>query len=181
MQKTIPARLQYGDEIRVIAPARGIKIIGQDTREIAKKRFEEMGYKVSFGSNTNNDNWDMLGSTSIENRVADIHEAFEDKNVKAIFTIIGGANSNQLLTYLNYDLIKENHKIFCGFSDITALLNAIYSSFFISSRREMSSLFITLIKGKGSGLYFSQCLAISEFTRKTLTASSPFSVCTKTY
>ena len=60
-------------------------------------------------------------------RVADIHEAFADKNVKAVFTIIGGANSNQLLPYLDYDLIKANPKVFCGFSDITALLNAIYA------------------------------------------------------
>lgn len=127
MEKIIPNRLQFGDEIRIIAPARGIKIIGKDTRDIAKQRFEKMGYKVSFGTNTNDDNWDMTGSTTIENRVADIHEAFRDKNVKAIFTIIGGANSNQLLPYLDYNLIKENPKFFCGFSDITALLNGIYA------------------------------------------------------
>jgi len=127
MEKIVPNRLQSGDEIRVIAPARGIKIIGQDTRDIAQKRFEKMGYKVSFATNATDDNWDMLGSTSIEKRVADIHEAFKDTNVKAIFTIIGGANSNQLLSYLDYDLIKSNPKIFCGFSDITALLNGIYA------------------------------------------------------
>ena len=57
----------------------------------------------------------------------DIHDAFADRNVKAVFTIIGGANSNQLLPYLDYNLIKANPKIFCGFSDITALLNGIYA------------------------------------------------------
>ena len=127
MEKITPNRLQFGDEIRVIAPARGIKIIGKDTRDIAKQRFEEMGYKVSFGKNTNDDNWDMTGSTTIENRIADIHDAFTDKNIKAIFTIIGGANSNQLLPYLDYNLIRNNPKFFCGFSDITALLNGIYA------------------------------------------------------
>ena len=40
MEKIIPAKLVSGDEIRVIAPARGIKIIGQDAREIARERFE---------------------------------------------------------------------------------------------------------------------------------------------
>ncbi len=127
MQKIIPAKLAKGDEIRVIAPARGIKIIGQDSREIAAKRFAELGLKVSFSKHMTDDNWDMTGSSPIEDRVADIHEAFADKNVKAIFTIIGGANSNQLLPYLDYDLIKANPKIFCGFSDITALLNGIYA------------------------------------------------------
>ncbi len=127
MQKIIPERLRAGDEIRVIAPSRGLKIIGQDTRKTAKERFEAMGLKVSFATNTTDENWDMMGSASIEKRVADIHEAFTDKNVKAIFTIIGGFNSNQLLPYLDYDLIKNNPKIFCGFSDITALLDSIYA------------------------------------------------------
>lgn len=127
MEKIIPAKLAAGDEIRVIAPARGLKIIGQDARKIAQERFEAWGLKVSFGRHTTDENWDMLGSSSISDRVEDIHEAFADKDVKAIFTIIGGANSNQLLPYLNYELIRANPKVFCGFSDITALLNAIYA------------------------------------------------------
>ena len=127
MQKIIPELLKSGDEIRVIAPARGLKIIGQDVRKIARERFEALGLKVSFATNTTDDNWDLTGSTTIEKRVADIHEAFLDKNVKAVFTIIGGANSNQLLPYLDYDLIKKNPKFFCGFSDITALLDGIYA------------------------------------------------------
>ena len=48
MEKIIPAKLVSGDEIRVIAPARGIKIIGQDAREIARERFEAWGLKVSL-------------------------------------------------------------------------------------------------------------------------------------
>lgn len=127
MQKIIPQLLKSGDEVRVIAPSVGIKIISADTRKIAKERFEAMGLKVSFGTNTTDDNFDMLGSTSIERRAADINEAFADKNVKAIFTIIGGFNSNQLLPFLDYELIKNNPKIICGYSDITALLNGIYA------------------------------------------------------
>lgn len=127
MEKIIPAKLVTGDEIRVVAPARGIKIIGQETRDIAAKRFAAMGLKETFGKNTTDENWDRMGSSSIEKRVEDIHDAFADRNVKAVFTIIGGANSNQLLPYLDYNLIKANPKIFCGFSDITALLNGIYA------------------------------------------------------
>ncbi len=127
MQKIIPALLTEGDEIRIIAPSRGTKIIGQDTRKIAQQRLEQMGFKVTFAQNAVDENWDMTGSTTIAKRVSDIHDAFLDHNVKAIFTIIGGANSNQLLPYLDYELIKNNPKFFCGFSDITALLNAIYA------------------------------------------------------
>lgn len=127
MQKIIPPVLQPGDQIRVIAPANGIKIIGKDCRETARSRFKELGLKVSFGANTIDDNWEADGSTSVEKRVADLHEAFRDPDVKGIFTIIGGSNSNQLLNYIDYGLIAANPKIFCGFSDITALLNAIYA------------------------------------------------------
>ena len=125
MKKIIPEKLKSGDEIRVIAPARGLKMIGADCREIAKKRFEAMGLKVSFAKNTNDENWDMLGSSSVEKRVEDIMDAFKDENVKAIFTIMGGFSSNQILPYLDYEVIKANPKILCGYSDITALLNAI--------------------------------------------------------
>lgn len=125
MQKIIPNRLKKGDKIMVIAPARGVKIIGQDVRDIARGRLESLGLEVVFAPNAVDENWDYMGSSSIEKRVADIHTAFADNSVKGIMTIIGGANSNQLLKYLDYDLIRRNPKIFCGFSDITALENAI--------------------------------------------------------
>ena len=127
MKKIVPQVLKAGDEVRIVAPARGLRLIGRDSREIAKARFEEMGLKVTFGRNTTDENWDMFGSTDVEKRAEDLNEAFGDKNVKAVFTVIGGSNSNQLLPYLDYELIRQNPKIFCGFSDITALLNGIYA------------------------------------------------------
>ncbi len=127
MKKIVPEKLVAGDEVRIVAPARGLKLIGQDSRVQALKIFAEMGLKVTFGKNTTDENFDMMGSSSIEKRIADIHEAFADPKVKAVFTVIGGSNSNQLLPYLDYELIRNNPKIFCGFSDITALLNAIYA------------------------------------------------------
>lgn len=123
----IPSKLKAGDEVRIVAPSRGIKIISKEVREIAIKRFNDLGLRVSFAKNTVDENWDMFGSSLVEKRVEDIMEAFKDKNVKAIFTIIGGFNSNQLLPYLDYEVIKANPKIFCGFSDITALLDGIYA------------------------------------------------------
>ena len=127
MTNIVPSKLRSGDEVRIVAPSRGLKIIGEDSRRIAAERFAKWGLKVTFGRHTTDDNWNMLGSSSVRDRVEDIMDAFRDKNVKAIFTIIGGFNSNQLLPHLDYEVIKQNPKIFCGFSDITALLNAIYA------------------------------------------------------
>ena len=125
MQKIIPQKLQKGDKIMVVAPSRGLKLIGQDCREIALQRFNEMGLKVEFAPNTTDENWNMQGCGSAKQRAEDIMTAFEDKSVKAIFTVIGGFNSNQILDYLDYEKIKANPKIVCGFSDITAVLDAI--------------------------------------------------------
>lgn len=68
-----------------------------------------------------------MNSSSIQSRVEDLHNAFLDKNVKAILTCIGGFNVNQILEYIDYSIIKNNPKIICGFSDITALINAIFA------------------------------------------------------
>jgi len=125
MQKIFPPKLNKGDEIRILAPSRSGVIISEEIKNIAKKKLEEMGYRVSFGKYINKSN--EFNSSSIECRVNDLHDAFEDKNVKCILTIIGGFNSNQLLRYINWDILKNNPKIFCGYSDITALNNAIFA------------------------------------------------------
>ena len=122
----IPSKLKKGDEIRVIAPARSMTILGEDCIQIAKSRLEELGFKVTFGKHVMEFDPDY-NSASIESRVEDLNEAFADKNVKAILTVIGGFNSNQILDYIDYENIKKNPKILCGYSDITALLDAIYA------------------------------------------------------
>ncbi|WP_057625396.1 S66 family peptidase [Candidatus Berkiella cookevillensis] len=121
----IPEKLVEGDQLRVIAPSRSLKIISEENINHAVNAIEALDLKVTFGKNVNE--IDMMSSSSIASRIEDLHEAFSDKNVKAILTVIGGFNSNQLFRYIDYDLIKKNPKIFCGFSDITALQNAIYS------------------------------------------------------
>ena len=123
MKYIIPPKLKRGDEIRVIAPARSMSLIGEPVVLLAKKNLESQGFKVTFSKNCRES--DALISSSIKSRVKDIHDAFKDKKVKAILTVIGGFNSNQILKYLDYELIKENPKILCGYSDITALTNAI--------------------------------------------------------
>ncbi len=123
MKQIYPAKLKSGDEIRIIAPSHSMALISKEVRVIANQRFSNLGLKLSFGKHI--EEKDDFGSLSIESRVQDIHEAFSEKNVKAILPVIGGFNSNQLLKYLNWELIKNNPKIFCGYSDITILNNAI--------------------------------------------------------
>ncbi len=118
-----PKKLKKGSHIRVIAPSRSMKIISSESQEYALKRLEEFGFKVSFAVNISET--DEFNSSSVISRITDLHNAFSDPSVDAIFTVIGGYNSNQLLNHIDFDLIKKNPKIICGFSDITALNNAI--------------------------------------------------------
>jgi muramoyltetrapeptide carboxypeptidase len=119
-----PPKLKPGDSVRVIAPSRSLAIIQQAHRALAQERLESLGLNVSFGEHVKES--DEFLSSSVESRVEDLHSAFSDPTVKGILTAIGGFNSNQLLKYLDYNLIRSNPKVFCGYSDITAVQNAIY-------------------------------------------------------
>lgn len=125
MPTIFPDKLKKGDKVRVVAPSDSLSNISKEVRSIADERFRQMGLEVSFGEHA--EELDEFDSSSIESRVDDLHEAFADQRVKGIFAAFGGFNSNQLLRYLNWDLIRDNPKIFVGYSDATALQNAIYA------------------------------------------------------
>ena len=120
-----PKKLSPGDELRVIAPATSFSIIASALRETALRNLSALGLRVTYGKNC--EETDAFNSSSVASRVADIHDAFTDPQVKGILSAIGGFNSNQLLRYLDYVLIRANPKVLCGFSDITALGTAIYA------------------------------------------------------
>jgi muramoyltetrapeptide carboxypeptidase len=118
------AKLQPGDEIRVIAPSTSMALVKGKQVELAVERLNKLGFTVTFGKNV--EVHDEFFSSPTDQRLKDLHDAFQDPNVKGILTAIGGYNSNQLLKYIDYDLIRKNPKVFCGYSDITALNLAIY-------------------------------------------------------
>lgn len=119
-------KLQVGDHIRVLSPSSSIERLGGFEENLtAKESLEELGFQVSFSKHYLEN--DLLYSASIESRVADLHEAFADDSVDAVLATIGGFNSNELLPYLNYDLMATHPKIICGYSDSTAFLNAIFA------------------------------------------------------
>jgi muramoyltetrapeptide carboxypeptidase LdcA involved in peptidoglycan recycling len=125
MKKIYPKKLEKGDEIRIVAPSCSMGIISGPNREIANNRLKDLGFKITYSKNV--EEIDEFSSSSIKSRVADLHKAFSDKKVKAVFTVIGGFNCNQLLKYIDWNIIKNNPKIFIGYSDTTALQNAIFT------------------------------------------------------
>ena len=119
-------RLKKGDHIRVVSPSSSIERIGGvEANVAAKEKLEALGFRLSFSEHYFEN--DIFDSAPIASRVADLEAAFANETVDAILTTIGGFNCNELLPYLDFDLIAQNPKIFCGYSDTTALLNAIYA------------------------------------------------------
>lgn len=125
MELIKPPRLEKGDTIAFIAPASGLAALTLHRLEKGRKFFEELGYKVKIFPTAKKNSG--ISSDTAENRAKDIMDAFEDKKIKAIITTIGGNTSHQTLEYLDFDTIKKNPKILCGYSDITSLHLALYS------------------------------------------------------
>jgi muramoyltetrapeptide carboxypeptidase len=120
-----PRKLSPGDKIRVVAPSASLGLVSAETREIALRKIAALGLRVSFGAHC--EERDQFDSSPVPSRLADLHAAFADPKVAAVLSAIGGYNSNQLLRHLDFDLIRSNPKILCGFSDVTALGAAIYA------------------------------------------------------
>ena len=120
----LPSKLELGDTIGVVAPSN--PIINENIEEInrAKQIIEAKGFKVKFSNNlfSNTNGY----SASAKEKADDINKMFSDKDVKIIWCAKGGENSNSVLDYLDYENIKNNPKIICGYSDITSLTNVIY-------------------------------------------------------
>ena len=121
----VASKLRLGDEVRVVAPSRNLTEVRQDVHHHAIDFWRKEGFNLTFSKNSREIG--KFHSSSIASRVEDIHEAFSDPNVNMVITCLGGFNCNQLLRHLDYDLIVKNPKILCGFSDITALHNAVYA------------------------------------------------------
>lgn len=115
-----PRRLSKGDTVAVIAPSSGIE---QEGFEKALRNLSDLGLKTKVGKYARGQNGFLAGSD--RERLEDLHQAFGDRDVKAIWCVRGGYGSSRILPNLNFNLIRRNPKILIGYSDITALLAAI--------------------------------------------------------
>ena len=117
-------RIKKGDTIGVISPSSKIDEDDLETINNSILLMESTGLKVKFAKNAFSK---TLGySATPMEKAEDIKEMFLDKDVKMIFCVSGGFNSNSVFDYLDYDIIKNNPKPLCGFSDSTSLTNVIY-------------------------------------------------------
>lgn len=114
-----PQSLKKGDIVGVIAPA---SPPNQETLQQSLGYLESLGLQVKMGKNVLSEYGYLAGSD--DERVSDIHEMFADKDVKAIICACGGFGTGRLASKIDYMLVKNNPKIFWGYSDITFLHTA---------------------------------------------------------
>jgi muramoyltetrapeptide carboxypeptidase len=114
-----PKVLKVGDTIGLVSPSAPLAGLVPHRTQKGIKMLQELGFKVKIGKHALKVT-DYTAGTAKE-RAEDINTFFKDKEIKAIICFIGGNHSNQILKYLDFDLIKRNPKIFLGYSDATVL------------------------------------------------------------
>lgn len=118
-----PKRLAKGDTVAVIAPASGLS---PEDFDKALRNIADLGFKTKAGKHARRKTGFLAGTD--RERLEDLHWAFGDPEVDAVWCVRGGYGVSRLLPEVDYKLIKKNPKVFIGYSDITALHLAIYQN-----------------------------------------------------
>ncbi len=116
-----PARLRPGHTVGLITPG---SYISDEALEKTVANMLKLGLRVKMGKNVRAKHGFVAGTD--QQRLDDLHTMFSDQAVDAVWCARGGYGCTRLLPKIDYGLIRRNPKILIGYSDITALLNAIF-------------------------------------------------------
>ncbi|MFU8826378.1 MAG: S66 peptidase family protein [Brevefilum sp.] len=124
MASILPPKLSLGDTIGVIAPSDPVFPDQVEKLQAGIDYLEAQGFKVKTGAYLTAS---TLGyAATPQEKAEDINRMFADPKIKAIICAQGGDSANAPLEWIDWEIIRQNPKIFLGLSDITVLLNAIY-------------------------------------------------------
>lgn len=118
-------KLKFGDSIGIFSPSSPITYQCPNRFERAKKFLQSKGFEIVEGNLTGKN--DFYRSGSIKERAKELNELIRNPEIKCIMSTIGGMNSNSIIPYIDYEAFKKNPKIIIGYSDVTAILLAIYA------------------------------------------------------
>lgn len=120
----VAKRLEFGDTIGIVGPSNCMKKERADLFLEIEQFFIEKGFHIKRGKHLY-DEWYGSAGTPLD-RAKDLMEMFLDDEVDIIWCMEGGATSNMILPYLDFDVIRKHPKILIGFSDISVLLETIH-------------------------------------------------------
>ncbi|EOU1109161.1 LD-carboxypeptidase [Clostridium perfringens] len=124
--------LNKGDKIGVISCSNGLSIKNKNIIDELKLNLKSLDIDMVEGDTLYAKEYNLFSGTG-EEKARALEKLFLDKDIKMIFDISGGDLANEVLDFLDFNLIKENPKPFFGYSDLTVLLNAIYSQCHIAT------------------------------------------------
>lgn len=117
-----PRRLSEGDTVGLVLPAS--LTLESDDIALASEQLQAIGFKVVVGAHAYDRHGYFAGRD--RDRAADLNRMFADDRVAGIVCYTGGWGAPRVLPYLDYGLIARKPKVLIGYSDITAILNAIH-------------------------------------------------------
>jgi muramoyltetrapeptide carboxypeptidase len=116
-------RLQPGDTIGLFNPSGAI--YERAPYELAIETLQALGFKVKPGPNLRG-RWGHFAGTDAQ-RAGDVNALFADPGVHGLLAMSGGSGANRILPLLDYAQMRQSPKFVGGFSDLTALINAIHA------------------------------------------------------
>ena len=122
--KIVPKNLKIST-IGIIAPSTNLKESNRDDIQESINKCNDLGIEVEISQNAYSTSKDK--EIKIKEKVYDIESMFANPNIDGIFCAKGGQFCSYLLDNIDFDIIKNNPKVFAGISDGTFLLNAIYA------------------------------------------------------
>ena len=117
--------LNRNDKLALVVCSNGKNIEDKDRLEKLESILVEMGLVPIFTRYIYKDKFGRGAKAQV--RGEELMSFYKNKEIKAIFDISGGDIANEILDYLDYDVIKRNYKPFFGYSDLTTVLNALRS------------------------------------------------------
>lgn len=117
-----PKRLREGDTVGLVLPASAT--FESDDIQLAKEQLEAIGLKVAIGAHAYDRHGYFAGRD--RDRADDLNRMFADDRIAGVVCFTGGWGSPRVLPHLDYELIARKPKVLIGYSDVTALLNAIH-------------------------------------------------------
>jgi muramoyltetrapeptide carboxypeptidase len=122
-RRLLPMPLHKGDTVGLVSPSSATD--DSFNLHLAREAMEALGFKVKAGAYIAGRRGHLAGTDA--ERAGDLNAMFADPAVKAIICTRGGSGAARLLPLLDYDAIRRNPKVLLGYSDITALHNAIHA------------------------------------------------------
>ncbi len=121
--RLLPLPLNKGDTVALVSPSSATD--DPMSLQFAVEAMQALGFKVKTGEHYASRYGHLAGSDA--GRAGDLNAMFADREVKAVICVRGGSGAARLLPLLDYETIRRNPKVLLGYSDVTALLNAVYA------------------------------------------------------